>query len=143
MKDRRILLVEDNPDDEMLTLEALKEAKIDAPVDVVRDGEEALNFVLRKGQYAKRAEPLATDVIILDLQLPKIDGLEVLKEIRSNKQTSKIPVVILSSSNEKRDVMAGYDRVANSFVVKPIDRAQFEKVVSLVGHYWCGINETP
>ncbi len=138
-----ILLVEDNPNDEMLTLSALRDAKITNHIDVVRDGEEALDFLFRREKYASRDKKQNPEVILLDLKLPKLDGLEVLKEIRANEGTKRIPVVILTSSKEESDIMAGYDNGANSYVVKPIQRIEFEKAIESVGLYWLIINALP
>jgi DNA-binding response OmpR family regulator len=139
----RLLLVEDTPSDEIMTLEALRDAKIKNEVDIVRDGEEALNYLFCKGPYEKRDKEQIPRLVLLDLKLPKIDGLEVLKEIRSNEKTRRIPVVILTSSREERDLVAGYDNGANSYVVKPLDPVQFANAVESVGLYWLIVNTTP
>ncbi len=133
----RILLVEDSPNDEKLMLMALIEAKITNDVDVVRDGEEALNFL------SSRSKNDLPQLILLDLKLPKIDGLDVLKEIRANSLTKRIPVVIMTSSREESDLMASYDHGANSFVVKPMDSVQFTKAIAQVGLYWLIVNTSP
>lgn len=143
MKNNRILIVEDSPNDEKLIMIALKDAKITNEIDVVRDGEEALNFLFCKEKYAKRDQSELPQLILLDLKLPKIDGLEVLKEIRTSEITKRIPVVIMTSSREENDLVAGYDNGANSFVVKPIDPVQFTKAIEHVGLYWLIVNTTP
>ncbi|MBX2865141.1 MAG: response regulator [Leptolyngbyaceae cyanobacterium MAG.088] len=130
---RSIFLVEDNPDDERLTLRALKRGRITHPVQVARDGEEALNMLLV-------ADPLPS-VVLLDLKLPKIDGLEVLQRLRANARTRLLPVVILTSSNEQRDIVASYSLGANSYVRKPVDFQQFSDAVYQLGFYWTSINE--
>jgi two-component system response regulator len=140
---KRILLVEDNPNDEMLTLIALKDGKITNEVDVVRDGEEALNFLFCKEEYAQRDRKQMPELILLDLKLPKVDGLEVLRQIRAHETTKRIPVVILTSSREESDLMAGYDEGANSYIVKPMDTSQFTKAIEQVGLYWLIVNTVP
>ena len=143
MNTYRILLVEDNANDEKLMLMALKERKITNDVDVVRDGEEALDFLFCKGEYSKRDPTDVPQLILLDLKLPKIDGLEVLKEIRKNDITKRVPVVVMTSSREENDLVAGYDNGANSYVVKPMDPDQFAKAVEHVGLYWLIVNTIP
>jgi two-component system response regulator len=143
MNDKRILLVEDNPNDETLTLLALKEAKITNEIDVVRDGEEALNFLFCKGEYANRDKALYPQVVLLDLKLPKIDGLDVLKQIRSNELTKRLPVVMLTSSREESDLVSAYDNGANGFVVKPMDKTDFAKAIEGVGLFWLIVNTHP
>lgn len=130
---RSIFLVEDNPDDERLTLRALKRGRITNPVQVARDGEEALNILLS-------ADPLPS-VVLLDLKLPKVDGLEVLQRLRTNERTHLLPVVILTSSNEQRDIIESYNLGANSYVRKPVDFQQFADAVYQLGLYWAVINE--
>jgi CheY-like chemotaxis protein len=137
-----ILLVEDNPDDEALTLRALQRAPIANRVVVVRDGEEALEYLFRTGRYADGHDPLP-DVIFLDLKLPKVSGLEVLKQLRENRATRLIPVAILTSSSEDRDVVDGYSLGANSFIVKPVDMEQFTAAVQQVALYWLLLNQVP
>lgn len=140
MEAQRILLVEDNPNDETLTLMALNEGMISNQVDVVRDGEEALNFLFCREEFANRDKTQQPQLILLDLKLPKIDGLDVLKEIRSSELTKRIPVVILTSSREERDLVEGYDHGANSYVVKPMETVQFKKAIAQVGLYWLLVN---
>lgn len=140
MTDRVILLVEDNRDDEELTLRALAKSKITNPVVVVRDGVEALDWLFRRGQHANRADQIA-QVILLDLKLPKIDGLEVLRELRGNDATKLVPVVILTSSVEEQDLIRGYGLGANSYIRKPVDFTQFVEAVRQLGLYWLVLNE--
>lgn len=131
---RPILLVEDNPDDEQLTLRALKRSKVTNPIIIARDGAEALEVLFA-------ADPLPS-LILLDLKLPKIDGLEVLQRIRSDPRMELLPVVILTSSSEQRDIIESYQLKANSYVRKPVDFEQFTDAVSQLGLYWLLINET-
>jgi two-component system response regulator len=132
---RNILLVEDNPDDEALTLRALSRNNVKAQVIVVHDGQEALEWL------ADADEPPA--LILLDLQLPKIDGLEVLRRLRANPRTALVPVVILTSSKEDRDRAGGYRGGANSYVQKPVDFAEFVDAVRQLGVYWLVLNQPP
>jgi two-component system, response regulator len=141
MSKTRILLVEDNRDDEDLTRRALKKARIGNDLVVARDGAEAIDYLFCTGQFADRDTGLP-QIVLLDLKLPKIDGHEVLRRIRSNEQTKLLPVIILTSSREERDVLAGYQRGANSYVVKPVDAAQFEESIRQLGLYWLVLNET-
>ena len=136
-----ILLVEDNPDDEALTLRALKKNNITNEVIVARDGAEALDYLFGTGK--KAGGPLAPQVTLLDLKLPKIDGLEVLRRIREDQRTKLLPVVILTSSNEERDRLQGYNLGANSYVRKPVDFVQFTDAVRQLGLYWLLLNERP
>jgi len=136
-----ILLVEDNADDEELTLRALKKSNILNPVHVARDGVEALDFLFARGEHATR-DPLETpQVVLLDLKLPKLDGLEVLKAIRADDRTKRTPVVILTSSAEEQDVLRGYDLGANSYIRKPVDFTQFVDAVKQLGLYWLVLNQ--
>ncbi len=139
MRQRVILLVEDNPDDEALTRRALAKNNIQNEVVVAHDGAEALNHLL--GADA-RAAPLP-EVILLDLKLPKVDGLEVLRRIRADERTRLLPVVILTSSNEERDLLAGYGLGANSYIRKPVEFGQFVEAVRQLGLYWLVLNEPP
>lgn len=136
MDDKVILLVEDNPDDVDLTLRALKQNNILNKVVIARDGVEALDYLLGTGMYAGRNLKDLPVVTLLDLKLPKIDGLEVLKRIRQNEITRLLPVVILTSSIEEKDVIAGYQLGANSYVRKPVDFKEFIEAVKLLGLYW-------
>lgn len=130
---RPIILVEDNPDDERLTLRALKRGKLTNPILIARNGEEALNIIFA-------ADPLPA-VILLDLKLPKIDGLEVLRQIRADDRTKLLPIVVLTSSSEERDIVESYSLGANSYVRKPVDFDQFTTAVSQLGLYWVLVNE--
>ena len=138
-----ILLVEDNPDDEALTLRAFRKNNVTNEVVVARDGAEALDYLFGTGTYANRDVAVLPQVIILDLKLPKIDGLEVLRRLRATPQTKLLPVVILTSSNEERDRLEGYGLGANSYVRKPVDFAQFVDAVRQLGLYWLLLNERP
>jgi CheY-like chemotaxis protein len=143
MINKTILLVEDNPDDIELTIRALKKNNIKNEVVVARDGVEALDYLLGKGKYAGRDLSEMPAVILLDLKLPKIDGLEVLQQIRSNKLTKLLPVVILTSSKEEKDILNGYQLGVNSYVRKPVDFNDFAEAVRSLGLYWLLYNETP
>jgi CheY-like chemotaxis protein len=138
-----ILLVEDNPFDEELTIHALKANHLANNVEVVRDGAEALDFIFRTGAFAGRATGDRPKVILLDLKLPKVDGLEVLRRIRSDPDTRSIPVVVLTSSREERDIVDSYNLSVNSYIVKPLDFAQFAEVVRQLGLYWLLLNQPP
>lgn len=143
MVNKIILLVEDNPDDIQLTLHALKKNNIKNEVIVVRDGAEALDYFFGKGKYEGRDLNEMPAVTLLDLNLPKIDGLEVLKQIRSNELTKLLPVVILTSSKEEKDILNGYEIGVNSYVRKPVDFTDFAEAVRSLGLYWLLYNETP
>jgi two-component system, response regulator len=143
MNDRVILLIEDNPDDEALTLRALRKNHIGNTVVVARDGAEALDYVFGTGAYAGRNPAIAPAVVLLDLKLPKLDGLEVLRRIRADERTRLYPVVILTSSIEDIDLLNGYSRGANSYIRKPVDFEQFVKAVGDLGLYWLVLNEPP
>ena len=143
MSDKTILLVEDNPDDEALTLWALKKNNILNSVTVVRDGAEALDYLFCQGAYAGRDASLQPAVTLLDLKLPKVDGLEVLKRLRADARTRLLPVVILTSSKEEQDLVNGYHLGANSYIRKPVDFTQFMEAIRQVGLYWLMINEPP
>lgn len=138
---KSILLIEDNPDDEILTIRALKKNNLANNIAVARDGAEALDYLLNTGIYLnKEPNPLPT-LIILDLKLPKIDGLDVLKRIREEPRLKYIPVVVLTSSKEEQDVISSYGSGANSFIRKPVDFVKFVEVASNIGLYWLVINE--
>jgi len=141
MKDKIILLIEDNPDDEALTLRALEKNNIKNEVVVVHDGAEALDYFFGTGSYAGRDLTVLPQVTLLDLKLPKVDGLEVLRQLRANELTRLLPVVILTSSNEEQDRVNGYGLGANSYVRKPIDFGQFRDTVRQLGLYWLILNE--
>ena len=137
-----ILLVEDNANDEALTLRAFKRCRVANEVIVARDGEEALHYLFGTGPYQGRP-PLVPQVILLDLNLPVLDGIEVLRRIRSTESTRLLPVIILTSSIEERDLIEGYRLGANSYVRKPVDFAQFADAVQTLGLYWLILNQTP
>ncbi len=142
-KERTILLVEDNPDDVELTLRALKKHNIRNEITVVRDGAEALDYLFAAGAYAERDKSTMPAVVILDLKLPKMDGLEVLQRIRADERTKLLPVAILTSSNEEQDMINGYKLGVNSYVRKPVDFNQFSDAVRQLGLYWLLLNEPP
>jgi two-component system response regulator len=137
-----ILLVEDNPDDEALTLRAFAKNNISNRIVVVRDGAEALDWLFRRGHHADRGE-LDLQVVLLDLKLPKVDGLEVLRQMREDPRTRLMPVVILTSSKEESDLLRGYELRANSYIRKPVDFARFVEAVREIGMYWLVLNEPP
>jgi len=141
MSDKVILLVEDNPDDEALTLRALKKNNIQNDVVVARDGVEALDYLFGTGNHTGRDTSVLPSVTLLDLKLPKIDGLEVLKKIRADERTKFMPVVILTSSKEEQDLINGYKLGANSYIRKPVDFSQFIEAVRQLGLYWLLLNE--
>jgi CheY-like chemotaxis protein len=143
MPERTILLVEDNRDDEALTLRALRRANVANAVVVARDGVEALDYLFGTGTYAGRDLRDLPQVVLLDLKLPKLDGIEVLRRIRTSDRTRLLPVVVLTSSNEERDRLATYALGANSYVRKPVDFAQFADAVRQLGLYWIVLNESP
>jgi len=136
-----ILLVEDSPDDVTLTLRAFKRSHLMNPICVVRDGIEALDFLFAREAYADRAAQPLPELVILDLKLPKLDGLGVLKAIRADERTQLLPVVILTSSKEEQDLISGYALGANSYVRKPVDFAEFLEAVKVLGLYWLMINQ--
>jgi CheY-like chemotaxis protein len=142
MNDRVILLVEDNPKDEELTLRALKKSNVVNPVIVARDGVEALDYLFARGGHANRDRAAMPQVVLLDLKLPKVDGLEVLRALRTDERTKLLPVVVLTSSNEEPDLIRSYGLGANSYVRKPVDSAQFFEAVRQLGVYWLVLNET-
>ncbi len=143
MRDKAILLVEDNPDDELLALRALGKNGIAGDVVVVRDGIEALDYLFATGGHAGRDASVVPRVILLDLKLPKIGGLEVLRRLRSDERTRLVPVVILSSSGEQRDMREGYGLGANSYVRKPVNFEHFVRAVEQLKSYWLVLNEAP
>jgi CheY-like chemotaxis protein len=138
-----ILLVEDNPDDEALTLRAFKKSNLTNEIVVAHDGREALDYLFGAGLYAERDTSVTPQLILLDLKLPKIDGLEVLRRIRGNDSTRLLPVVILTSSKEQEDLVRSYSLGANSYIRKPVDFNQFVGAVQQLGLYWLVLNEYP
>jgi two-component system response regulator len=143
MPDKLILLVEDNPDDEELTLRALRQAKVANDIAVARDGAEALEFVFAEGRHAGRDAARLPAVILLDLKLPKLSGLDVLQRLRADERTRLIPVVVLTSSSEDEDMLKSYRSGANSYVRKPVEFSAFVGAVSQLGVYWMLINQPP
>lgn len=138
---RDILLIEDNPDDVELTILALKKNNILNKIIIARDGKEALDYLFCSGKFAERDANDLPAVILLDLKLPKVDGMEVLNQIRKDKRTKYLPVVILTSSREEQDIVNGYKLRANSYIRKPVDFNQFSEVVQNLGLYWLLLNE--
>ncbi|MGH2399568.1 MAG: response regulator [bacterium] len=138
-----ILLVEDNPDDEALTLRALRKNKVANDVIVARDGAEALEYLFATGKHAGRDPRDTPQVVLLDIRLPKVDGMEVLRRIRQDQRTQYLPVVILTSSKEEQDLVNGYKLGANSYVRKPVDFDQFMEAARHLGLYWLVLNEGP
>jgi len=141
--EQTILLVEDNPKDEELTLRALRKNKISNEVTVARDGVEALDYLFARGAHAGRDPLVLPQLVLLDLKLPKLDGFEVLRQVRAQETTRLLPVVILTTSNEERDRLAGYRNGANSYVRKPIDFNEFIEAVRQLGLYWLILNQPP
>lgn len=143
MHTKTILLVEDNPQDEMLTLRALRRANVANQIDVVRDGQQALDYLFREGEFSGREEPCLPTIVLLDIGLPRLSGLEVLERLRADIRTTLLPVVILTSSDEEHDRLKSYENRANSFVRKPVDFADFAETVVRLGVYWLATNEPP
>ena len=143
MSERYILLVEDNPDDEELTLLSLRKNNLAHEIVVVRDGVEAIDFLFGNGQFANRDVAHVPTVILLDLKLPKLDGLGVLKRLRADDRTRTLPVVVLTSSSQEADVIASYNLGANSYVRKPVEFGAFVEAVSSLGLYWVLLNRPP
>lgn len=138
-----ILLVEDNPGDLALTMRALARSNVANRVQVARDGAEALEFLFREGQHEGRGDGTDPAVILLDLKLPKVDGLEVLHRLKEDARTRHIPVVVLTSSGEQRDLVESYQLGVNSYIVKPVDFEQFAEAVRQIGFYWLLLNQRP
>jgi two-component system response regulator len=143
MKKKVLLLVEDNPDDELLTIRALRKHNLANEIVVCRDGQQALDYLYGEGEYAGKPPPELPQVILLDLKLPKVDGLQVLERIRSDERTRAVPVVVLTSSNEERDIVRSYHLGANSYVRKPVNFEQFVEAARQLGLYWLVLNEVP
>lgn len=143
MKIIEILLVEDNPDDLELTLRSLKKANLANQIEVARDGAEALEYIFCEGKHANRKIENGPKVVLLDLKLPKVDGLEVLQRMKADPRTRQIPVVVLTSSKEQSDVVESYRLGVNSYIVKPVDFDGFSKAVQQLGMYWILLNEPP
>lgn len=143
MKAKSILLVEDNPQDELLILRALKKVSLANEVEVVRDGQQAIDHLFGVGEFAASANAELPAVVLLDIGLPRISGLEVLARLRANERTRLLPVVMLTSSDEERDRLKSYEEGANSFVRKPLDFAEFAETVARLGIYWLATNQPP
>jgi CheY-like chemotaxis protein len=143
MSERSILLVEDNPQDEQLTLRALRRSNLANRIDVARDGQQALDYLFREGEFAHREGPDLPAVILLDIGLPRLSGLEVLERLRADPRTALLPVAILTSSDDERDLLRSYRGGCNSFVRKPVDFGSFAETVARLGVYWLATNEPP
>jgi CheY-like chemotaxis protein len=143
VSDKVILIVEDNPDDELLVLRALRQNRLANEIAVARDGVEAVDYLLGRGAYADRDTRQMPQLILLDLKLPRVDGVEVLRQIRAHERTKLIPVVVLTSSDEDRDVTASYELHVNSYVRKPVDFNQFVEAIRHIGLYWLVLNQAP
>ena len=140
---KTILLVEDNPDDRDLAVQAFKQAEIRSRIDFCADGQEALDYLFGSGKFAGVSKPAMPGLVLLDLKLPKVDGIGVLRKVRANPATCRLPVVIMTSSREESDVLAGYDSHANSYIRKPVDFLLFVQTARQLGHYWLALNEAP
>ena len=143
VREVEILLVEDNPDDEFLVLRALRKHRVSNRVHVVRDGEEALDFLLGRGRYEKSGFERTLKLVLLDVKLPKVSGLEVLTEVRKNPAAQHIPIVLLTSSALQEEMLRAYVDGANSFLQKPVDFDHFDELIRQVGYYWVHLNQNP
>lgn len=143
MMTKTILLVEDNPQDELLTLRALRKANLANRIDVARDGQQALDYLWRQGEFSDRDGPDLPTVVLLDIGLPRLSGLEVLTRLRDDARTALLPVVILTSSDVEQDRLSSYEHGCNSFVRKPVNFAEFAETVSRLGIYWLATNDPP
>ena len=143
MPDKTILLVEDNADDEALTVRALKKSNVVNNLVIARDGVEALDYLFSTGIYAGQHVGVLPSLVLLDLKLPKLDGLEVLRRLRADERTKRLPVVVLTSSKEEQDLVKSYNYGANSYIRKPVDFNQFTEAVQQLGMYWLMLNEAP
>lgn len=143
MTKKIVLLVEDNPDDEALTIRSLRKANVANEIEVVRDGREAIDFLFCEGQHADRDPSNLPGLVLLDLKLPKHSGIEVLQRMRADPRTKLVPVVILTSSSEDEDIVRSYQSGANSYVRKPVDFAEFADAIAKVGLYWVILNQGP
>jgi len=141
--DAEILLIEDEPDDVELTMRALRSENVKNPIQVARDGEQALDYVFRRGEFRDRAKGKPPRLILLDLKLPKVDGLEVLAELKADPECRTIPVVVLTSSGEQRDIIDSYKLGVNSYIQKPVDIVQFRQADKSLGLYWLVVNRPP
>ena len=141
--DKIILLVEDNSNDELLTLRAFKKNNVLNTIDVVRDGQEALDYLFCEGEYSTRNKEINPQIILLDINLPKIDGLEVLRQLRANERTALIPVIIMTTSEEQNDLINSYKLGANSYIRKPVELDNFMEAIKQLGVYWLVLNEQP
>lgn len=140
---RRILLVEDNPDDQLLVLRALKKNHMDSEVTVVDDGVKALEYLFAEGKYRDRAAETLPMLMLLDIKLPRLDGRDVLRQLRADRRTRHLPVVVMTSSSEEADIRKSYELGANSYIRKPVDSDQFTSTVTQLGHYWLNLNQSP
>ena len=143
MRRRLILLIEDNPDDEALAIRALKKSNLAIEIAVARDGIEALDFLFCEGSHTDRDPHDVPAMVLLDLKLPKVDGLEVLKKVKTDERTRRLPVVIMTSSSDEQDIVNSYDLGANSYIRKPVDFNRFTEAVAQLGLYWLVLNEVP
>jgi CheY-like chemotaxis protein len=143
MDNKVILLVEDNPRDEALTLRALKKSKIVNDVVVAHDGVEALDYLFGTGPYAGEEPPVMPQLVLLDLKLPKVDGLDVLRKLRADERTKRLPIVVFTSSSEEEDMIKSYDLGANSYVRKPVESSEFAEATKQLGVYWLLLNQRP